>query len=386
MKTKMSGCASVPKQSVTAICTTGWQKPWGVTVAVCTHNGAGRVSETLVRLAAQQVPPRMEWEVLVIDNASTDDAVNQAKRAWPLSLADRFRVVSESQLGLTHARCRALADARFEIVSFVDDDNWVCADWVRVVAEIMAHRPRVGACGGMVEAQCEVQPPWWFERYQEFYAIGPQHHQEGDITWERGYLWGAGLTVRYSAWAHLTCLGFRFLLMDRRGTRLHSGGDAEICLALRLAGWTIWYDPRLYMRHFVPASRLRWSYLKQVVRGFGVASPSHKAYYAVRENKENGLHVWLRGNWQSQLAACLLKLFQQAVRLLIMPPVREGNPAVLELESLLGTTMELMRQRRAYDESFWRVRDMFGGVVAQPVLSHELPRPRNEEPLLLRQQ
>ena len=44
-----------------------------------------------------------------------------------------------------------LLEARFEFVSFVDDDNWVCPDWVHIVHDVLSSDPQLGACGGPSE-------------------------------------------------------------------------------------------------------------------------------------------------------------------------------------------------------------------------------------------
>src|SRR5438552_1053990 len=120
----------------------------GVSVVVCCHNSAPRLTATLTHLAVQQVHGDLQWEVIVVDNASTDDTAGVAHDAWPRSLPI-LRVVHECALGLAHARSRGLSEARYEIVSFIDDDNWVDPDWVKVLADVMAQHPDIGACGGL---------------------------------------------------------------------------------------------------------------------------------------------------------------------------------------------------------------------------------------------
>jgi O-antigen/teichoic acid export membrane protein/glycosyltransferase involved in cell wall biosynthesis len=345
---------------------------WGVSVVVCSHNGVCRLPETLMHLAGQRVPEELPWEVIVVDNASTDGTAVMARQSWPVQQAARLRIVTEPRMGLTHARRRGFGEARYDIVSFVDDDNWVCREWVKLAAEIMKDRPDIGACGGLVEAQCETAPPWWFERFQECYAIGPQSSRTGDVTWSKGYLWGAGLTVRRSAWDELVASGFDFLLLDRCGGDLRSGGDAELCLALRLAGWTLWYDPRLSLRHFISSSRLHWQHVKAVHEGFGVASPAHKAYYAVAENPSRGWRLWLRSRWYCQVAACLIRVAVTRGRMLLSRPCGPGNAAVLEWYSVTGTLRELMRLRSAYDDNFRRVQRLFRQTYASRRPQHQI--------------
>ncbi len=53
-----------------------------VSVVLCCHNSVERLQPTLTHLAAVQVPPGMSWEVLVVDNASTDDTAARAAELW----------------------------------------------------------------------------------------------------------------------------------------------------------------------------------------------------------------------------------------------------------------------------------------------------------------
>src|SRR4030095_14925519 len=215
--------------------------------------------------------------------------------------------------------CRGLNEAQFELVSFIDDDNWPASDWVSVAADFMKHHVDVGACGGKVDAAFESPCLPWFSRCCEYYAVGPQGQESGDITWTRGYLWGAGLTVRKSAWASVTALGFRFQLNDRAGQIMLSGGDAELCLALRLAGWRLWYEPTLSMRHFIPPSRMDWQYATAIATGFGAATPVLNAYATIREHDSRFL-LRIRSNWICQSLMTTVRLIRSMWQCLLCFP------------------------------------------------------------------
>ena len=249
-----------------------------VSVVICCHNSSARLGPTLEHLLRQDVPPDLAWEVVVVDNASTDETGPVARALWPDGAPAPLRVVSEPKPGLIHARRRGLSEARYEIVSFLDDDNWAAADWVRRVAEIMAADPRVGACGGRTEAVTEITPPPWFTNYAAWFAVGRQGEDVGDITWRRGRLWGAGLTLRKKAWNDLTENGFEPTLSGRTGKKMTAGEDTEICYALRLAGWRLWYSEELVLRHFIPAERLTIAYLTRLRCGFGRQSTGFDPY------------------------------------------------------------------------------------------------------------
>jgi len=328
-----------------------------VSVIICCHNSAQRLPPTLAHLAAQQVKENVPWEVIVVDNASTDGTSQVALSAWPESISVPLKVVSEPRVGLSHARHRGIAEANYEIISFIDDDNWVCPEWVQVASEVMTEHPEIGACGGLNEAVCETNPPDWFKRYQDSYAVGPQGVEAGDITDTRGFLWGAGLVIRKQAWEQLINNGFRSMLVGRQGTALTAGEDSELCFALRLAGWRLWYEPRLQLRHFLPARRLEWRYLRRLHRGFGGSTVGLDPYLFVLQPNYTISMVRLRQSWQWKAAAVLGKLLRRPGKLLLsLHYPLEGDPDVLWIESMIGRLAELLKRRKAYDLSIREVR------------------------------
>ena len=113
-----------------------------------------------------------------------------------------LRVVDEPRIGLSSARIRGFAEARYEIVSFVDDDNWVANDWIRRVSETMSADSTLGAFNGLSYAVCEIEPPGWFERFQASYTIFTKEDlaRLGEVP--HG-LFGAGLNIRKTVWLGL---------------------------------------------------------------------------------------------------------------------------------------------------------------------------------------
>lgn len=244
-----------------------------ISVVLCCHNSARRLPPTLKHLAAVKVPPGMDWEVLVVDNASTDDTAACARTLWAgAGEPAPLRVLSEPRQGLNYARWAGIRAARGDIISFVDDDNWVDAGWLEVITEVFLTEPRVGAVGAWAEPVCDGQIPAWFERVQQLYACGPQGPAAGPVPAARGYLYGAGLSVRRAALLELDARGFAPRLVGRSGASLAGGEDSELCRALAGAGWVLWYEPRLRLRHFMPAGRLTIEYARRLSFEMGRAA------------------------------------------------------------------------------------------------------------------
>ena len=330
----------------------------GVSIVVCCHNSAGLLPETLACLAAQQFssaqPP---CELIVVNNASTDQTTEIARRSWPQDYRIPLSVVNEPKLGLTSARLRGITEARYEFICFVDDDNRVSANWIENVFRLMSEHPEVGACGGQIEARPETTLPVWFDRFQNYYAVGTQADQVGDVTDTRGYLWGAGLCLRRKAWIALADNQFDFLLSDRKGKSLSAGGDAELCYALRLNGWRLWYEPRLTMQHFLPDSRLKWSYLRRVSRGFGAATAGFDSYDMARKGEPRNFLDRLRRTWSWQTLATVRYLLRRPFKLVsALLRSMEGDADALQIENLWGRLLELLRHRRRYVRNLRKIR------------------------------
>ncbi len=183
-----------------------------VSIVVCCYNSAKRLPETLRHLAAQNVVADIPWEVVLIDNASTDDTVETARRCWEPIGPIPLRVVSEPLPGTGNARFRSFSEARYDIVSFIDDDNWVTPDWISKIVEFFTSHPDAAVVGGPSIPVFEVPPPAWFADIAVSYALGDQHTFSGDITDQPGtLLWTAGMNLRTRWLVELVEKDFEFL-------------------------------------------------------------------------------------------------------------------------------------------------------------------------------
>jgi glycosyltransferase involved in cell wall biosynthesis len=325
----------------------------GVSLVICCHNSASRLPATLDHLARQEVDPSISWEVIVVDNLSTDDTASVAHRSWTAGNRALLRVVAESRLGLSYARTRGIANARYDIITFVDDDNWLCPGWVETVHRVMAEHPEVGALGGINEPVFETDRPVWFGPVAWMYAIGPEGEPSGDVTGIHMPC-GAGLTMRRVALADIKSKGMRAMSADRTGSGLGGGGDVELTYFLRLAGWRLWIDPRLRLKHFLPAPRLNWTYARRLAHGLAFSTPESDALIYACKPPRTGLTLMLRvlrERWVWQTGTALTRLVPawRGVGKRAFGLGEAGDHDVLRAERLFGRLAGLLAARRWYD-------------------------------------
>ena len=259
----------------------------GVSVIICCYNSAERLPQTLTHLKAQKAGSNVPWEVIVVDNGSTDQTKRVAQENWSKNAPAPLRVVEESRQGLASARHKGFLASKYEFIGFIDDDNWCDLDWVKTAFEVMSEHSEVGACGGLNEAVFEGEIPDWFNDNKAAYAIGPQGKERGYVAEGRNYLWGAGLIVRKSALRSLFDNDFWFFLEGRKGNRILSGEDSEMCFAIRIANWKLWYEPGLKLKHYLPRRRLTLEHLRRLMKSFGMSIVVFEFYRYFLKHKRN---------------------------------------------------------------------------------------------------
>ena len=131
-----------------------------ISVIVPTLNRAASVDALLRDLVCQT--GAATFEVLVVDNGSSDDTARVVQRH--VDRDARVRYVLERRPGASHARNAGIARAAAPILAFIDDDVRPRHDWVASIAAAFAARPDIDCFGGRVEPRWSAPPPPWLTR------------------------------------------------------------------------------------------------------------------------------------------------------------------------------------------------------------------------------
>jgi glycosyltransferase involved in cell wall biosynthesis len=250
-----------------------------VTVIVCGFNSVCRVSRTIEHLAAQVVRRGTEWDLIFVDNNSSDRSGEFVKALWSeLEAPVPLNVLYERKAGLANARRSGVAAARGNIVVFCDDDNWLAPNYIDRTVSLFESLPTIGAIGGRSEAALfNINPPIWFSDAASGYAVGKQALFSQDVT-RRGYLWGAGLAVRSHLLSRIYASDVQLQLVGREGINLGSGDDSEICKLIVASGFGLYYDQDLQLQHYISSERLTEEYWASQISGFQRAEFALSAY------------------------------------------------------------------------------------------------------------
>jgi glycosyltransferase involved in cell wall biosynthesis len=240
-----------------------------ISVLICTYNRAELLEQTLEALARAHTPARCAVEIVVVDNNSTDETAAVVRRAamaapWPV------QYVREQQQGKSFALNTGLSVAQGDVIALTDDDVIPSADWlVRILSNFRA-------ADGVVFVFGKVLPRWAVSPPPELLTVrardiwGPLalvDYGDETIRYDAGTFGtrrlpiGANLAIRRDAIERIG--GWRTDLGKVDNT-LIAGEDHELCVRLFRAGlYSGVYDPAVWVRHLVPASRLTRRYFRR---------------------------------------------------------------------------------------------------------------------------
>jgi glycosyltransferase involved in cell wall biosynthesis len=241
------------------------------TVAICTYNGAKRLPDVFEALQQQTGTEQIAWEIIVVDNNSTDDTkevIQTYQRQWSADQPFCYRF--ELNQGAAFARIQAVKAARGQLVGFLDDDNIPAPNWIAAAYAFGLAHPQAGAYGSQIHGDYEIEPTEDFKKVAFFFAVIERGTHPKKYDRRQGMLPpAAGLVVRKQAWCDN--VPDRPFLSGRTATWLPSGEDLEALAYIQRAGWEIWYNPAMEMHHKIPHWRMERDYMLKLVHGAGLA-------------------------------------------------------------------------------------------------------------------
>lgn len=265
-----------------------------ITVAICTWNRCALLKETLEHVTRLVIPRGIEWELLVVNNNSTD-STEEVLTTFAARLP--LRVVMEAEPGLSNARNRAVHEATGDYILWTDDDVLVDERWMAAYCEAFVSWPEAAIFGGNIKPWFEGTPPEWLVRVwpQVASAYASRDLGEQSMPLSREVLpFGANYAVR-------TCEQRRYLYDPHLGVRPDSvigGEETTVIISMLVDGATGRWVPAARVRHYIPSTRQSLAYLRKYFRGYGEYCAHRDA--STQEARLFGTPRWL---WREVVAA-----------------------------------------------------------------------------------
>jgi glucosyl-dolichyl phosphate glucuronosyltransferase len=229
-----------------------------ITVVLCTYNRCQSLAKTLESIVVSKLPEHIEWEVVVVDNHSSDQTrgvIEDFQRRY----SGRFRYVFEAERGLSAARNAGIRSARGDIIAFTDDDLTVEPTWLWNLVCPLSNGEWSGV-GGRILPEQKMTPPRWLA-LEGKYGMGGvlfAHFDLGDKPCELDRPpYGANMAFRKAMFEKHGV--FRTDLGPSPGNEIRND-DTEFGRRLMAAGERLRYEPSAVVYHEIPKHRVSKSY------------------------------------------------------------------------------------------------------------------------------
>lgn len=245
-----------------------------LSVVICTWNRSKTLPGVLASLEKCVVPPAIQWEVVIVDNNSTDDTRNVCQ-AFVNKHPGTFRYIFEARQGKSFAQNTGIQNASGEIIALTDDDVAVDSNWIAELHKAFLEHDCAGIGGRIIPRWTCPKPDWlgldtrW--HHPAYGAI--VRFEKGDSPFVLDVTAvGANLAFRRSVFAK-----HGFFRTDLSGNHadhrrlgdLLGGEDTEYCRRIMNAGEKIVYAPRAVVHHPAEANRVNKKYLQTFAFHYG---------------------------------------------------------------------------------------------------------------------
>lgn len=212
-----------------------------VSIIICTYKRSDLLAHCLEALSQQNIPSS-QFEVLVVDNNSPDDT--QAVAAKYAARFEHYKVVLESNQGLSYARNRGYQEAKGDWVVYLDDDAKARPNFVERALWVI-EQGKYPCFGGIDVPWYKDGRPHWFK---DEYVSSRLDYKTLSRVKEGWFITGFAMVFKKSILE--TFEGFSTAL-GMTGDKIAYGEETELQLRLREKGIAIGYDPELIVDHYV---------------------------------------------------------------------------------------------------------------------------------------
>lgn len=240
--------------------------PLTISVVICTYNRAQYLTDALTSLH-QQTLSKNAYEVIVVNNNSSDDTEQVCKRFIAAHQATRIIYLNEEQQGASFARNTGAAIAASGLLCFMDDDAVAEKDYLQRITHFFEENPTAGGLGGRIIPRYIPEEPNWMSHYVSS-MVGNFNYAPTLSAFKPGkYPLESNMVVPKKLFDDIG--GFNTAIPGVKGTLRIGGEGKDFFFRLQAKGYQIYYDPQIIVHHVVEVEKLTPAYLYRVASGYG---------------------------------------------------------------------------------------------------------------------
>ncbi len=237
-----------------------------VSVVICSYNRADYIINAVDSLYNQTIS-KHEFEVLVVDNNSTDntgDLINEyIKTHTELDL----KYLVETNQGASFARNTGAGLAKAPLLCFMDDDAFAEKHYIeRIIGFFSTHEDAAGL-GGRIIPKYITEEPKWMSHYVSSLVGNFNYSKELTVFDPGKYPLESNMIVLKKDFDAIG--GFNTALPGVKGELRIGGEGKDFFLKLQSLGKKIYYDPEVIVHHIVEVKKLTPEYMYRVASGIG---------------------------------------------------------------------------------------------------------------------
>jgi len=240
-----------------------------ISVVICTYNRSHNLKGVLKSLSEQIMPKELQWEIIIVDNNSTDETKSVVEGFKAFS-GLRINYFFEPKQGKSYALNTGIQKAQGDIIAFTDDDIMVPTNWVEAIYSSFKKYCCDGLCGRIHIKLPQRIPPWLTKELWGFLGYLNYGDEPFFITEEAIF----GGNVVYTR-AVIERTGMFDVNRGRSADKLLGGEDVEYGERVVRQGNRVLYQPDLQVYHVIPSSKIRRRYFLKLHYYEGLIKGKH---------------------------------------------------------------------------------------------------------------
>lgn len=239
-----------------------------ISVIICTFNRDKYIYATLQKVA-QNAYPTDDYEIVLINNNSTDTTEELCNKFKSEYQQVQFRYFVEYEQGLSFARNRGIKESKGDILAFLDDDAFVKPDYLVNIDNGFREYPEAMAFGGRIIPQFESgEIPKWLCKWTYTWLSALDRGDNVNVFCGKDFPIGANMGVRKHA---IDMCGTFNVSLGRNKKNLLAGEEKDFFYRLGQSNLKTYYFPNVVVEHVIPQSRTSSDYVARMGEGVGMS-------------------------------------------------------------------------------------------------------------------